>query len=277
MRFISLIFALLLFGSPANAALSIDGTATAAAHQTSPSISTSAIATVNAGDIIVVVAHAEWVNAVGAHGTISGISDTSGLSWQKRNSASLDNAGFGSAYNDFEVWWAYSSGTLAADVITVTWTQPGGNNPDDVTVLAFGVTGFTGTSYHTNPWDTATWNPAFGANSATSSDPTVTSVSTSNAATMVIGAGGSAGSSTFPVADTGSGWTSIASAGTGSGTNNSAAGAQFQNFASTQSSLTVPFATSINGWAMTADALSVTGGPIPSGSAPTRTLLGVGQ
>jgi hypothetical protein len=50
-----------------------------------------------------------------------------------------------------ELWWAYSSTTLTSATVTATCSTGGGFT--NGIIMAWGVTGFTGTAYQTNPWD----------------------------------------------------------------------------------------------------------------------------
>src|ERR1700676_3180566 len=233
-------------------ALAIDGTATGTATGgTTVATSTTMLTTANAGDIVVVFTHAEAVNAQGAHPTVSGISG-GGLSWAKRSAANLDNGGFGNAYNRCECWWAYASGTLSGVTITATWT---GVTIDDMSIVAFGVTGFTGTNYKTNPWDANASLPAINSASTTTT-PTVSGVSTNNAAVMVLDLVATAGGGNINAGNiAGSAATSVTLANNGGGTNNSGVGALESVFSSAQSSITVDGNTSRNGWMIIADAL----------------------
>lgn len=239
-------------------ALSIDGTATGSATGgTTVGTSTTTLSTTNAGDIIVVLTHAEAVNAQGNFPTVSGISGGS-LTWAKRSVGNFGPGGFGNSYNRSECWWAYASGTLTNVTITATW---GGVTIDDMTIIAFGVTGFTGGTYSTNPWDSNSSLPAV-ATGTTTSAPTVSGVNTTAAATMVLDLLAGPGGNNFVSGDIGgSAATAITHAHNGGGTNNSDVGALETVFAAAQTNLTVNFAgNTTNGWIIIGDALAQAGG-----------------
>jgi hypothetical protein len=237
-------------------ALSIDQSVTGIATGAS-TVVTAALTTATLNTIVIVAANAEWLTAVGSAGTITGVTGAS-LTFVKRSGLTYQDTatGAGSSWNDTEVWWAFSSAAITAQTFTVTFSKPGNNNFDDSSVIAFTVTGFTGTLYQTVPWDINGSLPAtaFG---QTVSIPTATGVSTTATATMVIGVASTAGAGTFNV---GTGYTLIASAVNTAGSNISKTGGEFQNFAAAQSGLTVACGTNLNGWTMLADALAVAGG-----------------
>jgi hypothetical protein len=248
-------------------ALQVDSSGTSTASgiaAAASSVTTGNFNTAAAGRIVICVTHAEWANAVGAHGVVASIVG-GGLTWAKRASATLDNAGNGSAYNDMEVWWAYAAAKLTNITVTATWTTPGGNNPDAATVLLAGISGFTGTSYQTNPWDANGSLPKI-ATSGASSAPTITGVSTSSPADMLIWAVGVATNSTTPTHPTG--WSNFIHNNIAGAANGSAASLQGETVAVTQSNITITTASTLAGWLVIGDALAQAGSasaspPIP--------------
>src|SRR5712692_7993391 len=103
------------------------------------------LTTLNSNDIIVLAIHSEALNASGSHAAVASVADTANLTWAKRSSVALDNAGAGNAYNDAEMWWAFSSGVLTGDVITITLSK----SVDAASVAAWGVNGANTAA----PWD----------------------------------------------------------------------------------------------------------------------------
>jgi hypothetical protein len=103
------------------------------------------------------------------------------------------HGGSSTAYVDDECWYAYSSAALSSDVITASYSLPSSTNFDGASIVVFGVSGFTGSSYKTNPWDPNSSLPAIADDTTDTpaADPTVSGVSTTNANDMIIGFVGS--------------------------------------------------------------------------------------
>lgn len=245
-------------------ALSIDQSVGGIASGAS-TVATAALTTVTINTIVVVCVNAEWVSGIGSSGIVTGVAGA-GLTFVKRSGVAYQDtaAGAGNSWSDTEVWWAFSSGAITAQAFTATFSKPGGNNFDDASIIAFTVTGFTGTLYHTVPWDINGSLPAT-ATAVTVTPPTVSGVSTTSAAIMVIGVTSTSGAGTINAV---AGYTIITTATNGGGSNISKVGGEFQNFSSAQSSITVAFNTNLNGWAMIADALAVAGGAASGSSYP---------
>jgi len=244
--------------------LSIDGAQPGTATSNNV-VSAAALTTVQAGDIIIAYVYAEWAQSVGAAGSVSGISG-GGLTWNKRASQSLFGQGqsTNSDYSDLELWWAYAPTALSSVTITATFTKPGGNNFDAAAINVFGVTGFFGTTYSLNPWDSHISLPATGTLAFAAANPACV-LSTSNARTMVIGAAGaSLASLDFNSAYLEAGYTGIVSGTVVGPTNIATCSVQFRNFATVQTNLTVDYSDAgTEGWIFIGDALSVFGAVAP--------------
>lgn len=293
-RFIlALLFA--CFSGQALAVLAIDGTGTApsgvdAAIHSGCAAATCAVVnnvnglTTTGTGIVIGYSQAEAVTGQPApvcSGTC--VADAAGLTWHIRTTSPSPctySGGQFTANNTLIEFWAFSPGTLTIDQITVTWTSSG--TIDDATFVVMAVKGFTGTNWQTNPFDS---NASLGkcATTTTNTAPTVTGISTSVAADMLLFGVGSANNGPFPLAapSTPAGWTNTppgtVETATGGGTNG--AGSQGWNnvVAATQSSITIATATSVNGWAAIADALTIAGTAAAGGSDAPMTLTGVGQ
>lgn len=146
-------------------AIALDGHATGgAASATSTTVT---LTTTSTNDIIVVQAVGVNAGAV----TVSSVSDVAGLIWAKRKALVFNT-------NDtLEVWWAYSPSALSGDVITVTMSAA-------LTTIALNAFGINGANTAT-PWDANGALPA--TNTGSNSTPTVTSVSTTFAPTILLG------------------------------------------------------------------------------------------
>lgn len=247
-------------------ALSVDAEVKGTAVNNS-TVSTAALTTI-AADILVVCVGAEWVNSVGASGTVSGIAG-GGLTWVKRSNNAVKVDGFGgggtsSAFGNLEVWWAFSSSAQSGITITATFTKPGSTNFDAAGIVAFGVTGFTGTNYQTNPWDQNAAVP-FKTSSVGSSAVNATGITTTNTNTMLIGSALNFSSVAFLSANTVSGYTIIDTAFTNAGAvNDFTEGVEKQVVSATQSNVSVGWTDTLDGWILTGDALSQTGGAVSS-------------
>jgi hypothetical protein len=137
------------------------------------------------GDILVACVTLE---STVAQQTVTGITDVNGNTWQKRNSFQYTSPVSG-AFVDNEIWWAYCPGNISFANVTIAFS----GTADAIGVSVFGVKGFTGTAYHTNPWDQTAVTAAGFINdsiSATASAPTtLANVATLNAGALVFGFG----------------------------------------------------------------------------------------
>jgi hypothetical protein len=229
-------------------ALALDGHATnneTTGLQTSLSVT---LSTALAKDIIVVVVDFGWASG-GAAASVSSITDGAALTWTKRKYVAAGSQ------NVMEIWWAYSSGILSADSITVNY-----NNPSNavVTVLVFGVNGADTSA----PWDTNVSLPA--SVTTGTNTPSVSGVSTTAGNTMLLGIYGSNSVGVAPTA-AGSTFTIIddsfqAFSGQGSG-----AAAEYKVVSASQSSVSVAFAATSGsaGGTMLADAIKAPLYPAP--------------
>lgn len=218
----------------------------------------------NSGDIIIAQIGAEWVTSVGAAGTVLGVSG-GGLTWQKRTGTSIHYV----TTNNFdcwqrsEIWWAYSSGPLTTQVITATFSLPSSTNFDDACIICFAVTGFTGGAYPTAPWDSNVSLPVIanfaGDSVPTSTVPTLSTLSTTNAATMVLGAVFTSNNEQG-LGGLGSGYSLVGSVTNGGAVNTESMDCEQQVFAAAQTNLTVNWTGARPCWTLIADALAQTGG-----------------
>lgn len=226
-------------------ALALDGTAQGlgAAGVSSLALSTG-LTYSSAGDIIVVLINTENPTAAV---TVSSVSSTSGLTFQKRTAVAFSGLPYnntGTIYTSNEIWWAYASAAHSADVITAHLS----GTTDEVTMVAFAVKGFTGGTYSTNPWDGNGALPANHSNSgSTGVTPTCSGVSTTSASGMRIAFWGSGGynqgsGATYTGYPTGD--TAILAVADASGTNGSNTTASFALYSSALSSATVNWTTS---------------------------------
>jgi hypothetical protein len=249
----------ILAAHPAMAAgLSIDSASGYQSGQAkgTASISSNPLTTKTPGDIIVACVHAEWLPSAGASGTILKVTDTAGLTWSRRGAPLSMHGGSANAYNDLEMWWAYSPNTLNSEVITATYNLPSATNFDGASMIPFGVSGFTGTAYQTNPWDPDGALPV-SAMSTAAGNPTVPGLFTSNPNGMALGCEGAAA---YIASYAAPGFTIINSTDTAGVSNFSTTGVEQMSAAAAQSNLSVGFQAPSPGWLMIADALSQAGG-----------------
>lgn len=213
-----------------------------------------------AGDIVILYI-AINLSASGTPPTVTSVSDDASLTWANRKLEGVSGGAFGGSTSlDLELWWAYSAGTLSSKTITAHFST----SVDNYIMSVFTVKGFTGGSYSTNPWDSNASLPAANSQSGSTTAPTVSGVSTTSAATMMLalyGGFGNIGGSPP------SGFTSIGSQvainsdviGNGSG---------YEVFSSAQTNQTETWGSSVNGWAYIVDALSQTGATVTSSAFP---------
>ncbi|MDE1860637.1 MAG: hypothetical protein KGH72_02860 [Candidatus Micrarchaeota archaeon] len=184
---------------PSNAMLGIDG----ASNDSFSSASSNSVklTTYNSSDVVVVLVGFETGSSTAQ--SVSSISDTAGLTWQKR-SAVTQASDINGYYNDLEVWYAIASNPLSNDAITAHLS----GTINEGTIIAFGVSGANTTS----PWDTNALLPVTTSNSA---GPAEIYISTSNANDILLGYVGNDGGSSIPL-QSGSrdGWVGIANTNT---------------------------------------------------------------
>lgn len=204
-----------------------------------------------AGTITTSLANNIIVVAVNALGTvipvISGASG-GGLTWAGRstsNTASHD-IGNGAARQLIEVWWAKAAAALTSQTITVSFST-------DFNAASIDITAWNGCD-QTTPWDVNGSLPALAASATfnVASVPTVTGVSTTNANTVLIALMGNQ-DATPPTA--GSGYTLDYGNTNGNTFTNETIGVEHKIVSSAQSSVSVPFAGSVQDWLMVVDAL----------------------
>ncbi len=156
-------------------------------------------------------------------------------------------------------FWAYAAGTLASETVTVSFAT---NAIDGAAGTLYGVSGFTGTTYHTNPWDS---NSVFTSLNATNSAsaPTVTGITTTNANCMLLAALGEANNGS---PSTATGFTELAATAASGGSNYSGIDSAYLVVASSGAQSNVAWSSTFWGTIAVVQALSPTGG-----SAPTTT------
>lgn len=249
-------------------ALATNGSATGLSNTTT---TVTATLTTTATGIVVLAIQANNV-AAGIQPAISSVSGA-GLTWAQRGSTIQYTGGIFGAKNSFFVYWAFSSGALSSQTITVTMT----GTTDDMTMVAVGVGGFTGTAWQTNPWDANASLPKQ-ANATTTTAPTATGISTTTANGMLLALAGTANNGVDPMTPPTS-FTLTASIGNGGGANGSATEFATQVVSATQSSITVTYGTSAQGWALQVDSLAMDagggGGGTVTASGGTMQLMGV--
>lgn len=208
-------------------ALTLDGHASSVGA--AANTATVALTTSLTNDIIVVMAFSQK-NAT-PHRTVSGITDTAGLTWTKRSAIAQDSAvgQFITCFIDAEVWWAYSSGALTGDTITVTYSGA----TDAGVLIAFGVNS-SGTAFSaSSPWDTNGSLPATNFTAGVVTPSATVSTTAANTLLFAVSAGNQIYGGTAA-----SGYTEI-DFNTDFGGSGAGESAQYQVFASAQSGITV--------------------------------------
>ena len=241
---------------------------------TSPIAETGMLASV--GDVVIICSVMDSVSA--SYPTISTStppSDGTSNIYQKRNGIQYtSNSAFGSGLTDLEIWWTYIATALTVSS-SISITTAGGAL-DNGAFMSFSVTGFTGTSYRTNPWDqSATTALGFAVTNNGATRTQLTSganVSTANAATLTFAFGGSSDNgATVPFFESvqpgplaGTTGTSVTPdvALENSGSNAAGLQVEYRVLAATISSASAAFASAATagGWGIMVDALSQTGG-----------------
>ena len=215
--------------------LSIDGTpntntATGASTITVP------LTTSLTNDIIVVDVHNEVPTSNGAGVTVQSVT-APGLTFAERSSLSEAGTEY-TEYDDLERWWALATSTFSG-TITVTFNAA----IDDASVVAYGVHGANTSS----PWDAdGPFTYYYYADPSGSVTPTISSVSTAAANTMLLAAASNGNELGGADQTAGSGYTLIGTTFTDGGVDASSIGSEYQVFSSPQSNITVPFGSTYN-------------------------------
>jgi hypothetical protein len=235
MRGVLLLIALFLFAHSARAQLALDGSVWAN-YSSGSSITSGALSTSNANDVVLVVV--SGLNNSGAAPTVTGVSGC-GLSWAKRfstGSTSLPGVDKG----DLDIWWAASSGALSSCAPTATYST----TPIAGDITVWGVSGANTTS----PFDVNASIPKKASSTSPSATPTVTGVSTTAANTFLYAVAFPTGAN-----NPGSGYSTVVVT---SGSPDSADG-QYKTVSVAQSGVTVAFGSGDagGGYVMVADAI----------------------
>jgi hypothetical protein len=284
-----------LFPVSVQAALSVEvsGTCTNGGFRTGGSDNTTTVAlstgitTCASNDIIIAVVYAECTTGGGAAGaqcvggparSITGVSGGS-LTWNHCGTAYSGGSPCGTAadyapgeelthssYGNLSVWWAYASGVVSAATITATASA----EFDNAALLVFAI---NGAANFTNPFDTNTSLPVVANSlSASATNPTTSGMSTTTAATVLLGC---VGSSTAYVGTPAASYTLIGTATETAGEWFASVNCESQVVAATQSSVTQAWGNVAAGWLMWASAVTATAGG--ASAAPSALpLMGVG-
>lgn len=246
-------------------ALSVDGVASN--KGASISSLTASLTTAAAGDIVIALVMNARSNAQGSFATSSMTSTGNLPTWNHRVSA-LQQRGsaFDNGYGTTDVFWAYAALALTAESIQANFSA----SVDAAALVTFAVTGFTGTTYHTNPFDLVA--PVTGTVNAPTNTPAGELVSTTASNTMVLGLVGSYLESFVPTPT--SGFTTAKVDFTGSGANGAFAGVVYDVVSSPQTNLLAGFTDNMEGWMAIGDALAQAGGA--SGPVKRRIIRPVG-
>ena len=232
------------------------------------------LTTTNAADIIVICFEAENISS-GVTPVVSTCT-VGGSNATKRNSVAWTNpAGVGGAKNLTAIYWFFAAAALTAATVSVVFTAP----IDNAAMVAFGVTGFTGTGYHTNPWDVSAatalgWSVTNVTASATQL-ASAANISTVSAADLILAFGGSGDNTAAQAFGTKLGTSTAAGTIGGvaaaqvnvgafevAGTDQAVAGVEFLVVSTIQTNIAANFAATATaeGWVIMPDALTVAGG-----------------
>lgn len=230
-------------------ALALNGTAIAASATTASSITSGIFTPTLTNNILVAFVCFDTTVAQLAQ-TVSTVTNTGfggALTWTKRSSLAFKLINDQLQNGRLEVWWAKLAPTTAG---TVTANLSG--TCDNINITVFAVNGVD----QTNPWDFNGSLPGTNTNlTLTNSIPTVSSISTTNANTMLLGFAGEIDGTATITMTAGSGYTIIINKLDNAGSVACASFTERQIVSSTQSGVNVVFGTSKPAWGMIADAL----------------------
>lgn len=225
----------------------VSGTGTAS--NTTPM--TAAMTSIPAGSVIVAQIYAA-TKVSGTYATVTGVTDTSGLTWQRRGGIKTATCG------NMEIWWAYTAAAIASDTISIGLT----GTYDDACVV---VCTFTGCNT-TNPWDSNPTLPAFvAATSGTAAS--ISGISTTNPDDTLLCTAATNGSSSAYLNYVPSGFTFTAKASNVGGSNYALEGNGYEQVSAKQSGITVTWSATLNTavsdtWPMYVDALTADAPPV---------------
>jgi len=267
-----------LVSQSALAGLSLDGSVVTGKATNASSMTTGSLTTSGGAGIVLVFATASHRSSDGctSGGAVSSVTG-GGLTFSPRvgTGGAMSPIQYVGAeageYNDIEEWWAYYSSNISSGTFTVSYNSCNGHaNFDTGAVIALAVTGQTGTSWHTAPFDGNASLPATGSNTVYS-NPSVSGVSATSANGFVVSYGTSGDNELAPTTSNipaspgtwtfGAGVVDIDSSAT-------SAGLAYQNFQPSSASIAWSYAS--NGSASIVDDLIGVG---TSSAAPTDVLL----
>lgn len=218
----------------------IDGTP-AGGNFTRTTSGTATLTTSLTNDIIVVVIA---TGDAASTQTVSSVASAN-VTYAKRKDFAVTTNG-GQKLN-LEVWWGLATSALTSEVITVTVSGSLGTN----TIIAFGVNGSSNTAA---PWDTNVALPATGSDvTGVTTQPTVTGISTTAAATMLLSFMAEARATAQTA---GTGYTLVKTQTNAGGlVSDTTSAAEQKTVSTTQSGVSSTFGTNIDNWSMIADAI----------------------
>jgi hypothetical protein len=155
-------------GSGGTSPPALDGSVVSGQWSSTNSVSTGALSTSHANDVVVLAVSAGTASTSGA-ATVSSVSDTSGLTWTRQ--ARVTGAGSASGeYGGAELWYAIAPSALSGDKVTITYSSS--NAVDDGDYYLFGLSG----ANTITPFDPNSSLPASGIGSgSTDKGPFITS------------------------------------------------------------------------------------------------------
>ena len=260
-RFIAALIVVCIWASPAFAVLTIDGTPVSGiiSGAATTTVASAAFTSSNSNDVVIAL-----VTPIDT-ATVSSISG-GGLTWIKRVAFTITTSSFDVAST--EEWYAIAASPLTSQVITATLSGPA----TAATITIFAISG----ANTTTPFDVNVSLPATNSDvTGTSTAPTVTGISTTNANTFLISfvhLPGNGVTLTEPA-----GFTRILAVNGFSGSptfKNDWGQSGREIVSSTQSNISVAYSTVAN-WAMLVDAVQAAGAA--STLPPQRAITGVGK
>lgn len=203
------------------------------------------LTTTRSDDIVIAIVAAERTS--GSFPQVTSISDTAGLTWTLRKRLTF-TGGRHTNPQAVELWWAYAPSPLTADVITANFVAN-----DNTIITTFAIAGANTSA----PWDTNGSLPATNTDvTGSSTDPSVSGVSTTASNIMALAMWGS-GNNSNPIGTAPSGFTEIAHVNATSGTDWEYGSSAYGVFTSALSSATVTFGELELDWGMIVDAIVV--------------------
>ena len=227
-------------------AMALDGSTTGSGSGSAASwerCTSGSFTTTSSPDVIITAVMCRITSSSTGNCRVGGISDTAGLNWYPRLAFSPTSV------SDIEEWYAATSGTISADIVTYTITDPGGSATSP-SAVAFGISGADTTLI----FDPSQNFPYSATCSSSCTTPTLSGMTTTTGSEFMIGLEGHVSSTAETVGSLGGSTATLISSKTNAVAPTESSSAEYK--VGTASSSGCSFGTSVAvAWGMLCDAV----------------------